>query len=62
MKSHENRPGIFFVIHRPAKKYFCNFICIFATRSIYTEAQQNSFDPKNVMWQTRGFKKEIIFP
>ena len=28
--------------------------CIFATRSIYTEAQRHSFDPKNVTWRTRG--------
>ena len=28
--------------------------CIFATRSIYTEAQRHSFDPKNVTWQTCG--------
>ena len=28
--------------------------CFFATRSIYTEAQRHSFDPKNVTWQTRG--------
>ena len=28
--------------------------CIFATSSIYTEAQQNSFDPKNVTWRKRG--------
>ena len=26
--------------------------CIFATRSIYTEAQRHSFDPKNVTWRT----------
>ena len=28
--------------------------CIFATRSIYTEAQRHSFDPKNLTWPTRG--------
>ena len=28
--------------------------CIFATRSIYTGAQRNSFDPKNVTLRTQG--------
>ena len=31
---------------------------IFATRSIYTEAQRNFFDPKN---EHGAFKKVIIF-
>ena len=60
-KNHENRPGTMNIRPGTMKTHLqqrfsisATSFCIYATRFIYTEAQQNSFDPKNVTSRTWG--------